>query len=278
MSAVLGCECISREYGFSYIHSTERESGRSVSHVDKDLFSIFMLLSGELDYVIEGNCLHIKPNDVVLVSNNELHHSIIKDGCECDYILLMLDLDFFIKNDCDDFTHVVFNRAMGSGNVIPAETVVSSGISDIFKRLDGYVMQSPVSLPVVKSVIIELLYNIDRQSAKSGRGGYQQKDVKKIIEYINQNLTERLTLDDIAAKFFLTKQYLCKVFKAATGITINKYVSYKRVVLVRELYSKGASLSEACEKAGFNDYSSFYRAYSKIMNEPPRKSLSKIDF
>ena len=278
MSGFSGYECVSRKYDFSYIHSVERAASRSVSHIDKDLFSVFMLLSGELDYIIEGNRLHIRPNDVVLVSNNELHHSIIKDGCECDYILLMIDLDFFIKNGCDDFAHMVFNRAMGSGNVIPAETVEKSGISDIFTRLDGYVRQTPVCLPVVKSVIIELLYNLDRQSAKNGTATYQQKNVRQIIEYINQNLTERLSLDDLAAKFFLTKQYLCKVFKKSTGITINKYISYKRVVLVRELYSKGVSLSMACEKAGFNDYSAFYRAYSKIMNEPPRKSLSKIDF
>ncbi len=278
MSGFSGYELQSRQYGFCYIHGVEREESRSASHIDKDLFSIFMLLSGELDYVIEGNCLHIKPNDVVLVSNNELHHSIIKDGCECDYFLLMLDLDFFIKNDCGDFAHMVFNRAMGRDNVIPAERVEESGIGDIFKRLDLYAQKEPVCLPVVKSVIIELLYNLNAQSTKVGQPSYQQKNVKKIIEYINNNLTERLSLDDLAAKFFLTKQYLCKVFKKSTGITINKYIAYKRVVLVRELYSKGASLSEACERAGFNDYSAFYRAYSKIMNEPPRKSLSKIDF
>lgn len=278
MSGFSGYELQSRQYGFCYIRGIEREESRAVSHIDKDLFSVFMLLSGELDYIIEGNCLHIKPNDVVLVSNNELHHSIIKEGCECDYILLMLDLDFFIKNDCDDFAHMVFHRAMGRGNVIPAERIIQSGIGDIFKRLDIYAQKEPVSLPVVKSVIIELLYNLNAQSTKTEESSYQQKNVKKIIEYINNNLTERLTLDSIAGEFFLTKQYLCKVFKAGTGITINKYISYKRVVLVRELYSKGDSLSVACEKAGFSDYSSFYRAYSKIMNEPPRKSLSKIDF
>lgn len=278
MNDFLMKECTSKEFGFSYIHSVNCGDKYSVSHIDKNLFSIFMLLDGELDYIIEGNRLHISPNDIVLVSNNELHHSIIKDGCECNFILLMIDLDFFIKNNCTDFTDMVFNRALGTDNVIRSDKLADGGIYDIFKRLDKYAGEEPVCLPVVKSVIVELLYNLNKQVSTPQKSFYQQKNIKKIIEYINDNLTENLSLDIIASKFFLTKQYLCKTFKKNTGFTINKYISYKRIVLVRELYSKGMSLSEACARAGFNDYSGFYRAYSKIMNEPPRKSLSKINF
>lgn len=277
MSDFVSRECASKEYGFSYIHSTNRGDQYSASHIDKNLFSVFMLLDGELDYVIEGNRLHIRPNDIVLVSNNELHHSIIKDGCECNFILLMIDLDFFIKNNCTDFADMVFHRVQGTDNVIPADRLKGSRIYDIFNRLDTYIGEEPVCLPVVKSVIIELLYNLNKQVSAPHKSIYQQKNIKQIIEYINDHLTDDLSLDVIAGTFFLTKQHLCKTFKKHTGFTINKYISYKRIVLVRELYSNGFSLSEACEQAGFSNYSCFYRAYSNIMNEPPRKSLSKIN-
>lgn len=276
MNAFPNSEYCSKELGFSYICAVSNGANASVAHVDKDWFSVFLLLNGSVDYVIEGNVVHMNPHDVILVGNNELHYSVVKNGEPCNYILLMLNLEFFIKNNCGDFDDMVFNRALGRDNVIAAEKVLSSGIFDIFKRLDSYINEKPVCLTVVNSVIVELLYNLNRQVKKSNNANYKHEKIKNILTYINSNLNnEDLSLDDISSKFFMTKQHLCKTFKENTGITVNKYIAYKRIVVARELYLKGEPLSQACIKAGFNDYSVFYRAYSKIMHEPPRKSLSK---
>ena len=143
------------------------------------------------------------------------------------------------------------------------------------KRLDNYTKEKTPNLVVVSGVIVELLYNLDRQITKSSKQNYHQEKIKNILEYINDHLTEKISLKDISSRFYLTREYLCRLFKQSTGFTVNKYISYKRIVLVRELHLGGMPLSLACEKAGFNDYSAFYRAYSKIMNEPPRQGISK---
>ena len=267
-------ECLGRPYGFSYIHY-KGKGGNSNAHIDKDLFSVFMLLDGEVNYDIEGKLIHISPSDILLVGNNELHRSIINRQKNCEYLLLMINLDFFIKNNCTGFSDMVFKRSLGDNNVIPAKTVAEHGIADIFLRLDGYCREKQPELAVVNSVIIELLYNLNKHVKKSGEADYQKAKINDIISFINDNITERISLDDIAKQFFLTKQYLCKLFKKNTGYTINKYIAYKRIVLVKEAYFNGSNLSEACYKAGFNDYSSFYRAYSKITDESPRKNLSQ---
>ena len=265
-------ECQSSQHGFSFIHSVSLGESVSASHIDKDLFSIFILLDGEIDYIVEGKRIHLFPKDMLLVGNNEIHQSIFKKGLECEYMLLMVNLDFFIKHNCTDLSDIFFNR---SDNIIRADRVLESGIYDIIKRLDGYTKEKNPNLVVVSSVIIELLYNLDRQVAKTGKQHYKQEKIKDIIEYINNHLTEKISLEDIANHFYLTRQYLCRLFKQSTGFTVNKYISYKRIVLVRELHLGGMPLSLACEKAGFGDYSAFYRAYYKIMNAPPREDISK---
>ena len=265
-------ECQSSQHGFSFIHSVSLGESVSASHIDKDLFSIFILLDGEIDYIVEGKRIHLFPKDMLLVGNNEIHQSIFKKGLECEYMLLMVNLDFFIKHNCTDLSDIFFNR---SDNIIRADRVLESGIYDIIKRLDGYTKEKKPNLVVVSSVIIELLYNLDRQVAKTGKQHYKQEKIKDIIEYINNHLTEKISLEDIANHFYLTRQYLCRLFKQSTGFTVNKYISYKRIVLVRELHLGGMPLSLACEKAGFGDYSAFYRAYYKIMNAPPREDISK---
>lgn len=266
--------CSSTRYGFSYIHSKSHEKGALESHIDKDLFSVFVLLDGEIDYIVEGKQLNIKEKDLLLVGNNELHRRVLKENTTCEYILLMFNLDFFIKNDCTDFSDVVFKRVLGSNNIIPAKKVMESGVFEVIQRLDRYASEEPVNLKVVCSVMIELFYHLNRLVTKTSKNDFKYETIKEIIEYINEHLTEELSLADIAKHFYLSVEYLCRLFKRNTGFTVNKYIAYKRVVLAREFHLKGIPLTKACEKAGFGDYSTFYRAYKKIMNEPPRESLS----
>ena len=278
MSDRISTVCSSDQQGFTYVHNTSRGEGSAASHVDRDLFSIFTPISGELDYIVEGQKLHLKPGDLLIIGNNEMHQSVLKKDAECEYILLMIHLDFFIKHNCTELSDLFLNRTLGTNNVFSAEQVVESGIYDIITRLEKYTSAKEPSLVVVSSVIIELLYNLNLQIEKSDKPNYKHEKIKEVIDYINDNLTSKLSLEDIASRFYIKRQYLCKLFKQATGFTVNKYISYKRIVLVREYYLKGMSLSVACEKAGFSDYSSFYRAYSNIMNESPRKGMSDSFF
>ena len=276
MEDFVNIEHSSKQQGFTFIHNVNHGENVSVSHVDKELFSVLILLNGELDYIIEGKRLHLLPKDILLIGNNEFHRSVFKKKLECEYILLMINLDFFVKHNCTELSDMFFNRALGTNNIIPCNKVLESGLFEIVKRMDRYASETNPNLVVISSVIIELLYNLDRQVTKSERPNYKHEKIMHIIEYINNNLTEKISLEDIARHFYLTREYLCKLFKNNTGFTVNKYIAYKRIVLVREYTIKGMSLTLACEKVGFNDYSAFYRAYQKIMNESPSQGLSKI--
>ena len=60
------------------------------------------------------------------------------------------------------------------------------------------------------------------------------------------NLAEPLTLDQIAGKFFISKHYLCRVFKSATGFSVMEYIIYSRVLRARQLLRRGS----ACSRPG----------------------------
>lgn len=273
-------ECTNNNIGFSFYHTiiSGKNTKSDPPHTHRDLFEIFLLINGNVDYVVEGQRFHVNPYDIVIVNNNEIHKSIIKNDTPCEFILLSVNLDFFIKNECDDFDEMIFKRKTGTNNTIPSQTVIKEGIWDIYTRLEKYISEKPVCFTVAKSVIIELLYNINKQVQKSDEIIYSEKDVKNYIQFINDNITQDLTLEMIANHFYISKQYLCKIFKQKTGLTVKKYISYKRIVLVRELYSSGMSITEACTRAGFNGYSNFYRTFFNLMHESPRQNLSNIHF
>ena len=68
---------------------------------------------------------------------------------------------------------------------------------------------------------------------------------------------------------FISKYYLCHLFKLETGISIYQYLTIKRIYYANQLLNTGIPATEACFKAGFNDYSTFYRAYKKVLKKSP---------
>lgn len=87
---------------------------------------------------------------------------------------------------------------------------------------------------------------------------------QQIVAYVNANLTQPLSPEDIARHFFISRNQLCRRFSRATGTTVAAYIRQKRLVLAQRLIARGQSAAEAAANAGFGDYSTYYRACKKM--------------
>lgn len=67
--------------------------------------------------------------------------------------------------------------------------------------------------------------------------------VAPILDYIRDNLAEPLTLDQIAGRFFISKHYLCRIFKSATGFSVMEYIIYSRILRARSCSRRGSASS-----------------------------------
>ena len=95
--------------------------------------------------------------------------------------------------------------------------------------------------------------------------------LKEAIEYINDNLTGRLTLEGIAAKACMTPTYFSSVFKKYNGISPWEYITIKRVEMAIEiLKTTGLSKLRVAEMCGFSSSSSFYKAFSAVTGKRPK--------
>ncbi|HCM12805.1 MAG TPA: AraC family transcriptional regulator, partial [Lachnospiraceae bacterium] len=97
------------------------------------------------------------------------------------------------------------------------------------------------------------------------------EQVNEILEYINQNIASPITIDHLANQFYLSKSYICRIFKQATGTTINKYLTARRISIAKSLLSEGMYVNEVCEKCGFRDYSNFLKSFTKAVGVSPKK-------
>ncbi|MBR6513360.1 MAG: helix-turn-helix transcriptional regulator [Clostridia bacterium] len=95
---------------------------------------------------------------------------------------------------------------------------------------------------------------------------------KEIIEYINDNLGEHLTLEGLCEHFHTNRTTLARRVKEATGKSPIRYILEERLRRSRtELEEGELSVSEVAEKYGFSDDNYFIRAFKKQYGISPLK-------
>lgn len=242
-----------------------------------DEYEVFMFLEGDAHYVVEGKNYSLEPNDIIVIRRHEMHR-IFHHVSEKTYnrCILMISPEFFKNNNCPQYERQFTEVYEGIGNKISADIVRSSGLYDAFMRLKKYSANfKDMANPVVRAVVMEILYLINEVTLFA-HDDMPNGNVKDILTYINNNYTGNLSLDEIAEKFFLSKYHLCHAFKKATGLTIHRYITQKRITRVRELTAEGVNITLAVVNAGFNSYSTFYRAYMREYGVSPKEG-TKID-
>ena len=90
-------------------------------------------------------------------------------------------------------------------------------------------------------------------------------------EVYNNNIQYPVSIGDLAKHFYISESYICRIFKAATGTTINKYMTARRISIAKSLLAEGIGVSEVCDRCGFSDYSNFLKAFTKSVGISPKK-------
>ena len=250
--------------GHSIMAATPQTLGQSHCH---DSYELLFVMEGSGKYVVEGREYALTARSVMIAKPLEYHYVLIDKGSKYERYIIR-----FTDSDLIEGTGRVLSDILDSDDT--ARCFCFSGeISDTIVSIFEH-SQTELALPEVYSaayrrmVLAELilLFSLAR-SEKSN--GYEGELGARVIKYLNEHINRNITLDFLAKKFFVSKYYLCRVFKKHNGISIHGYVTQKRVMQAKQLIEAGESASGAAYKVGFKDYSAFYRAFVKIVGTPP---------
>lgn len=143
----------------------------------------------------------------------------------------------------------------------------ASHVSDsIRKIIELHEVHTADSALITSCIITELL-----TGAVTAVGMEKENDsasvnakLNAVISYIDGHFTEKLSLDDIASKFYISKYYLSHAFKKKYNTGVMQYVLMKRISLAKEMlrYS-GDSIESVAAKCGISDASYFNKVFKK---------------
>lgn len=95
--------------------------------------------------------------------------------------------------------------------------------------------------------------------------------VKDAIQYVDQNLSNTLSIQDIADHLNLSRSRFCHLFKDFTGTSPWNYIIARRIQHACTLLQKGMSITDVCFECGFNDYAHFVKSFTKLVGISPGK-------
>lgn len=99
--------------------------------------------------------------------------------------------------------------------------------------------------------------------------------IQNAIEYIENNLTEELKIEDIAEKVYVSAFHFQRIFNILCGFTVGEYIRNRRLSLAAQELSKAdAKVVDVAIKYGYDSPESFTRAFTKFHGISP--STAKI--
>lgn len=258
---------------------TEKPDRELYEYHTHNLYEFLMLIEGDTSFIIDGNKYKLNPYDLTIPGKDQIHRIYHDSVKPYDRICVFVMPEFFIENNIKELEDGFLKKALSTQRKISHEICLKSGLHDVFMRMKKYSdnFTNPYKA-VVKSTIIEMIYiinSLDVVPTKDNKNSL----IKSIINYINDNFKDELSLDELSNEFYVSKHHLCRIFKKETGMSVYNYITLKRLSLVQKLKSDGLLITQASQMAGFKNYSSFYRAHIKFHKQNPSQyKVNPVDF
>ncbi len=259
-----------REKDYMYSYNKMKPKAFS-THLHK-YYEFLYFARGDATYVVEGNEYKAESGDLFITCPGELHSIVFKSDKDYERHFIQISEAFLENTECD-MLKLLREKPFGKYNKISHRLISDGEAERCFMGVQRQVVKNgEESKMLAKTYVIQLLdiVNALLYTADEAKEGENER-IGAAKAYINANLTDKLTLDVIAEAIYTDKFYLSHLFKKECGISITDYISMQRVALAKKLIIGGKGATEVFLECGFNDYSSFYRAFKKLSGKSPNE-------
>ena len=238
---------------------------------------IVILISGSVNYMVEGTDYSLKPWDILLVRHHMIPKALIDVSVPYERIIIYLNSSYverFAPNGglMDCFAAAEKRRFC----LMRPDNGEIEKLKDSLDRLDASISDTEFGAELMRGTLlaqlmVQLNRIMQRDSSRENTTAEQCGKISAALSYINENITDKLSVDELAAMCYLSRYHFMRLFKQQTGCTVHNYIRQKRLVLAARLIREGMSASSASAECGFTDYSAFHRAFSQTFGVSPGK-------
>ena len=248
------------------------------SHIDlhtHEFAEIIYVTSGECIQTLDGFSYHLKRGDMVFINRGSTHEFIPVNPftyyniCFSPEIIIQRVIH---RHNAIELLSLSSLEALQSTDALPMNRFSFRGeerqwietllqdmhieyISDQSER--NAILESYMTILVAK--ILRKIHCSISETQEELSGVW-----RAIAEFIDENLDQKISLEDLAQKCFYNPSYFSRTFKQKFGLSPIEYITRERAKMAAGLLTNTTlSMDAIAEKCGYGDKSSLYRAFEK---------------
>ena len=247
----------------------------------------------EIVYVYDGKGYHIYNNVTYPVSKGELYiinsrtphcfyptdesnseHLVVYNLCFLPEFISSINIHLPILVELTD---IMLYKSLYPDEIIYSPDLKLSGsmrteIEQLYEKMYLEFTSKGINyVELLRLSLCELLLKIHRfyqqnhASPESAVIKYRHQLIPDCIQYLRENYSKKVTIEELSNNFFLSKSYLSSLFKKATGSGVVEYLQHIRIERACELLTNTTlSITEISTQVGYTDYRFFNKSFKKI--------------
>lgn len=254
-------------------------------------YEIFYIVEGERVFFFNNREYMARAGDLILVNSNLIHmtKSVAGSNDGHNRIILYITRDKMRSYDelCPSLQLMrFFDDHYGIYHLDREQQALILGL---FRGLRhaftarGHNYKTGIDLDIL-AWLFKLMGFVRRQNQAipSDSDNPRYKVVYGIADYLSENCRRPVSLDELSERFFLSKSYICRIFKEVTGYTISEYTNIHRIRSAkRYLEETDMSISEIAHALGYESLTYFECMFKTYMTLSPlkyRKTLNTVTY
>lgn len=239
----------------------------------------------ELLYFIEGKTvvecnsvpIDVKLGDLIVLNSNDFHR--VQNGLNtAKYYCIIIDTSLLQGSPTDacevKYIDPITKNLIMFKNKICNDSEVIDCVEKIINENENRYIGFELSIKsyIYKLLVVLLRKYIDKILTP------KEYDIKVrnlgklncVLRYIEDNYTEKITIEQLADMICVSNYYFCHLFKQVTGKTLSEYINGVRVNAAEVLLkTSDMNITEVALAVGFNDINYFSRVFKKYKKYPP---------
>lgn len=137
---------------------------------------------------------------------------------------------------------------------------------------DAYIKDMRIfeKLTSLLTLLMEQSWDADASETAPRKGIGKKQNLQALKEYLDENYAARITLDQLAERFFINKFYLTRIFKEQFGESVTGYLLQVRITKAKQsLRFTDKPIEEIAHECGMHDANYFSRTFKKVEGVTP---------
>lgn len=283
-----------QDFPIAFYHVDEQHSRYNMPfHWHKEM-ELIQIVQGKLRLFLDDTELMVKKGDVILIEEGIIHGGIPE---HCVYECAVFNPDFLLTHTdaCQRYMRLISRRQIRLYHCFPANrpqqppadpftaakdtSRLRSAAARLFDAIRyphaGGELLTLGALYECFGYLFEEEYYV-QMPASSERSRGKLEPLRPVLEYIDHNYANPVTLSDLSRIAGMSPKYFCRYFHAAIHRTPIDYLNYYRIE--RSCHILGTTelpVTEVAYRCGFNDSSYFVKTFRKYMGITPKQYALK---